>query len=257
MNAPASPPSPTPGAEAGAALCIVAALSLELRPLLRRATHLSLVPSPQGAWVWQGLLGGRPVLIVRSGMGARGVARVLPVLDALDLSAVVSVGACAALKDGLGQGDVVAAERVVSEEGASFVCAAPMLKAVGEAGVKAHRGALACSGHVLSEPALKRELHRRCGALAADMESAHLAAYAKRRGLPFAALKVVSDEAGCWMPPLDARGWLAHPLWRALRLPRYLGGLLRVAKGWPKVREGLEAAALALERLSASGSLRP
>lgn len=54
----------------------------------------------------------------------------------------------------------------------------------------------------VSDSAEKRELLAKYGAQVVDMEAAAVAQVAKERGLEFAAVKSVSDEAGFQMPPL-------------------------------------------------------
>ncbi len=50
---------------------------------------------------------------------------------------------------------------------------------------------------------MKQELLARYGADVVDMEAAAVAQVAEARGLKFAALKAISDEAAFVMPPLD------------------------------------------------------
>ena len=54
----------------------------------------------------------------------------------------------------------------------------------------------------LQSPAEKHALYAATGAVAADMESHIAAAYAAEAGLPFAALRVISDPAGRALPAL-------------------------------------------------------
>jgi hypothetical protein len=54
---------------------------------------------------------------------------------------------------------------------------------------------------ILPDGAAKHRLHRATGAAAADMESHVVARVARDRGLPFAAVRVVSDSAERALPP--------------------------------------------------------
>jgi adenosylhomocysteine nucleosidase len=79
----------------------------------------------------------------------------------------------------------------------------------------------------VSDAAEKQELLTRFGADVVDMEAAAVAQVAKERGLPFAAVKSISDDAAFVMPPMnrfiDANGRFAtrrflmyvalHPKW--------------------------------------------
>ena len=55
----------------------------------------------------------------------------------------------------------------------------------------------------VSEAAEKQSLLTKYGADVVDMEGAAEAQVAKERGLEFAAVKAISDDAACVMPPLN------------------------------------------------------
>jgi nucleoside phosphorylase len=226
---------------------VAAALKLELKPLLRLAEQVEAVPCPKGASAWAGRLAERPIIIIKTGMGREAAGRSLEALEGRPLAGLISMGTCGALEAGLGRGDVVVAERVVCEGlGVEFDCQGELVDAAAAAlgqGGRVVRGALLCRDAVASEPELKRLLAARYGVVAVDMESGAVAAWAAGRGVPFLALKVVSDRASDWMLPLDGRGWLAEPVRRTLRLPRYLAGVARAAAGFRETLRGLEAAA--------------
>ncbi len=62
-------------------------------------------------------------------------------------------------------------------------------------------GAIAGSNRIVVTPAAKSVLHRETGALLADMESHIASRFAAERKLPFAALRVISDDATHSLPP--------------------------------------------------------
>jgi adenosylhomocysteine nucleosidase len=64
------------------------------------------------------------------------------------------------------------------------------------------RGGLAGVEQVVAARAVKAALRSETGAAAVDMESHIAAAYAAEMGLPFAALRVISDPAGRALPAL-------------------------------------------------------
>jgi hypothetical protein len=45
------------------------------------------------------------------------------------------------------------------------------------------------------------------------------------------------------MLPVDLKGWVRRPLYRLLRLPGYMGGLIAAARNFPRMKTGLESAA--------------
>jgi len=88
----------------------------------------------------------------------------------------------------------------------------------------------------LSEPAVKRDLHRATGAAAVDMESHTVARLAAAHGLPFAAVRVVIDPAERTVPPAalagmnpDGRTNTAAVLREIVARPAQLLPLMRVA----------------------------
>jgi len=85
-------------------------------------------------------------------------------------------------------------------------------------------GALLSVEAPVAECAAKQRLHEAHAALAVDMESAAVARVAARRGLPFAALRVVLDPARVSLP--DAALGALDPAGR-LRPARLAGSLLR------------------------------
>src|SRR5207237_8819056 len=64
------------------------------------------------------------------------------------------------------------------------------------------RGSLAGAEEVVTGRSCKAALHSETGAAAVDMESHIAAAYAAEAGLPFAALRVISDPASRSLPAL-------------------------------------------------------
>ena len=64
------------------------------------------------------------------------------------------------------------------------------------------RGGLAGVEQVIAATACKAALHSETGAAAVDMESHIAAAYAAEAGLPFAAVRVISDPASRALPAL-------------------------------------------------------
>jgi len=66
---------------------------------------------------------------------------------------------------------------------------------------KAHIGLVAASDHPAAGAGEKARLYRETDALAVDMESHVASRIAARHGLPFAALRIISDAADMTLPP--------------------------------------------------------
>ena len=124
--------------------------------------------------------------------------------------AIVSAGICGGLKPGLAVGAaVIATEIVFGQE--RYATDADWRAALSLALPHAGQGALAGSDRVVATAADKADLFGETGAVALDMESHVAARIAAVHGLPFAALRVVSDSAQDVLPDavrgaIDSRG---------------------------------------------------
>lgn len=107
-------------------------------------------------------------------------------------------------------------------------------------------GAILGLDHVLSSPQDKADAFARCGALAIDMESHHVARAAGERNLPFIAVRAISDQAGEALPAImatfvDAEGQtktsavLAALIFRRVKL----GALLRAGGASRRAHQAL------------------
>lgn len=159
-------------------------------------------------------------------------------LDALwpeHAEAVLSFGIAGGLTPGVATGEVLVASAVW--EGGETRAVDAAWASVLRARCGARPGVIAASKGLLTSPAGKAALHRASGALAVDMESGAAWAFAQARGLPFAALRAVADEAGDVLPQAAAVGLNpdgSPAPWRVLgallRRPGDLSSLLRLAR---------------------------
>jgi hypothetical protein len=99
---------------------------------------------------------------------------------------------------------------------------------------EARRGVIVGSNHMIIDAAAKAALHRQTGALCVDMESHIAAEVAAARGLPFAALRFISDGADRALPRAAQAGMkpdggmdLAAVLKSLAADPRQLPALIR------------------------------
>jgi nucleoside phosphorylase len=165
-------------------LLILTAIDLEARTLAR---HLGLPAVPGSAWPHfrHGAIEVACVGVRASALAARA--------DALRRAAlVISAGACGALAPTLEEGALVVPERVVGEDGRDVPTAAlPGLEA---------RGALLSVAGVIASAADKARLWLATGALACDMESAAIVAWARAQGAAAAVVRGVSDTADHGVP---------------------------------------------------------
>ena len=110
---------------------------------------------------------------------------------------VVSAGACGALAPELAVGGLVVPETVLAAGGGRHATAAL-------AGLVRH-GTLVSTDRVIEDAAAKSRLWLETGALAVDMESAAIMAWAAAHGAPAIVVRGVSDAAGRGVPADLAR----------------------------------------------------
>jgi adenosylhomocysteine nucleosidase len=188
-------------------------------------------------------LAGPDLALHVSGMGAAAAQRTGAVVTAQPLRALVSAGFCGALSPELRVGDLVAPDEVRDEaSGESFAPDPEMLAAAPGA-----RGTLVSAVRLARTPADRARLD----GLAVDMESAALARASRAAGIPFLALRAVTDETRHRLPDfdglMDAAGRLTPGagLLYFLRHPRDVPALVRLG---PAVREAGRALRAGLEQ---------
>lgn len=216
-------------------LLALTALEVEARILARQ---LRLAPVAEKGWSrWEG----RGIDVVPVGLGAARLRERASRRAGVGL--VVSAGACGALAPDLSVGDLVAPEAVLGPSGLRYLTdAVPGL---------ARRGTLVTAPGVVDTPAAKARLWSETGALAVDMESAAVVAWARAEGLPVAVVRGVSDSASQAVSPdlvalaePDGRVRAGRALRLALGRPRALAGAVALRRG---TTAALRTVAAALE----------
>jgi len=210
---------------------MVAALEREVWPLIRR-------------WrVADREYGGKNIrffeaegsVVVCGGIGGEAARRATEAVIALyHPSMILSVGFAGALNGSLRVGDVLEARYVVDARDGS----------------RTDTGSGA--GVLVSSPSVagaeqKAKLGKSYGAQAVDMESAAVARGAEARGVRFGAIKVISDESGFPMPPMD-RFVSADGSFRSGSFVLYAAGRPWV---WPTIFRLTRNTARAAEKLCA------
>ena len=217
---------------------VLTAVEVEARALARR---LGLGRVATSRWLHY-RSGALEVVCVGLGAGrlAEHTAGLAPV------SLVISAGACGALAPDLGRGDLVIPETILTPDGARLATdARPGLS---------RAGALLTVRSVVGTPADKARLWLETGALAVDMESATILAWARARGVPVVVVRAVADTARETVPA--DLGGLVDPGGRvqagravraALARPRALADAIALGRG---ADAALQAVAAELARIA-------
>jgi len=252
-------------------IVLLAALQDEISGLRRRMELAPEVVPGLRRGVYAGLYRGRPVLLARTGMGRQlAETGIAAVLARYPVAAVVSIGFSGALEEGLEVGDLVLASQL-SATGA-VPCATEMVasriggdeilpplyrpdpgllqaaaEALGAAGLHAVQGSTVTMPDIATTPAGRQRLAAQTGAVAVDMESYWVARAAAERGLPFLALRAISDTQEDRLLPFDqmANAYgepsLARLAAHLLRHPGSLGVVVSLARNSGRARRALTA----------------
>ena len=193
MSVPPPQPAPPPVvADVG----VVAALEIEVAPLLARLTNVRKY-HPARFKIVEGEHAGRLIAVVLTGMGRKRAQRGAEILlDGHRPRWLVSAGFAGALDPARRRNDLVLASEVVNDEGRRYAIDLGIPPGSG-----LHTGRLLTVDAVARTAAEKAELRRLHGADLVDMETSALAALCGERGVRFLSVRVISDEAGVDLPP--------------------------------------------------------
>ncbi|MEQ8747498.1 hypothetical protein [Pyruvatibacter sp.] len=160
-------------------------------------------------------------------------------------TALLSFGVSGALSDALVPGDIAVARAVVMRDGKRIEASpqfAPLLaQCAARAGLTLKHVDMADAADVVADVAAKRALGRRTGTHAVDMESGAVAHVARELGVPFTALRAVSDAVHHTLPhaALGAIGpggdiRVMTTVLRLMLRPQDLPAMMRLAAGSSK-----------------------
>jgi adenosylhomocysteine nucleosidase len=172
-----------------------------------------------------GIVGKRPVALAEVPMGPVNAALGAQALVIRhSVTALLSFGSAGALAGGLSTGDLVIAQQAIAHDAGTFLgrrfeptgivdrgekgqigwrrsfdadpgLVALALDAVQRLGVHAHTGTVVTGNQAIFSTARRRWLCRTFGALAVEMETAAVAQVAVAHGLPWVAVRAISDAA--------------------------------------------------------------
>ncbi|HZC46571.1 MAG TPA: hypothetical protein VE243_08845 [Candidatus Acidoferrum sp.] len=210
-------------------------------------------------------IGGKQFAVVGHGIGHKRATetarRAFDLMPGAEL--VIGTGVVGALSSGLKPGDLVLADRVLTNHADNENKVTEQVTAIGDAQLQAIGRSLASAGIAYSTGAIltsnrvftvaeKRRAKESTGAIAVDMETAAIAAEAAARGLPFIAIRAVLDQVddevvGAGLAdedgnvrPLAATTFLLRNPAAMLQLPRMMRNLSRATAA---IADGLIAIA--------------
>lgn len=210
--------------------------------------------------------GGRLAL---SGLGPERAAATARTLVAEGVDGLVSWGSATALVPSLAAGDLLLPRELVTVAGARVAVDADWherLTAAIADRARIRNGPLAAAADVLVNAAGKHTLYDLSGAVAADMESAAIAAVAAEFELPFIAVRAIADDSAMTVSPVARAAVDDDGALRPLRLLRGLArppagvhaelrALKQLAVAFRAAQRTLEAAAPGLLEASAEASV--
>lgn len=201
-------------------------------------------------------------LVALSGFGAARAHAAAELLLSKGATGLLSWGFAAGLDQGINAGNVLLPKRVIGAAGESYPVSMEWHR-------RLHQALLAEfavvtepileSAMIVNRPEVKCELARRTHAIGTDMESAAQARLAAARGVPFVAVRVISDTANTRIPQsvtdaLDPSGMVSirRCVTRAVSRPSDGIAMVRLGIQFHAARSSLtRASVLALEASSA------
>jgi adenosylhomocysteine nucleosidase len=194
---------------------------------------------------------GNGVEIVVGGMGRERAETAARRLVERGVGGLVSWGVAGGLDPALEAGTVVLADAVVVEDGSMASTDAGWrrrLEAELDGRLPSITGTLYHSDEILSSVEEKRTVRDRWPAVAVDMETAAVAGVAHAAGLPWIAVRVVTDTASMSLPPAVTAGGGADGRLR----PAAIAGLILSPWVWPdlaRLARASRAAARSMRRV--------
>jgi adenosylhomocysteine nucleosidase len=232
-------------------LCLVFPMGMELHPFLHRV-------EVTGRWTVgratyrAASFEGCQLVTVRCGVGpVRAAAAVRQLAEKPE--AILSVGTAGALVEDLRVGDLVVASKTFLHDAPheSIMCAPDLVETLAEAcrqeGRRFTVGGLVTVRDAVFAREHRNRLFRATGALAVDMESHAIGRQAKELGIPFACLRVISDDvhaSGLPPKPRFERAWTGPWL-----LPSMISTTLKRRRFLKKFRKAIEELPPILVRL--------
>lgn len=193
-----------------------------------------------------------PLRVISGGGRADVTRRKIDTLITQGVTGLISFGIGGGLDPALRTGDLVISATVIDAEGRHYAGSPAWLQQALELLPASAAGHVYASDRIVETTAEKRRLFTTHNALAADMESHHVARAAERHRLPFLVIRAVSDTAGETLPAGLAAGVDEDGGTRVLPI---LAGLVTGRLGLAAVMQAGRSAGKALQALKSAQPL--
>ncbi len=184
-------------------VAVAAAMERELASL-----RTTLVPSDAGKpKIAFGTVAGKDVCLLRTGIGPAKTRKRLSELEQVCRPrCIVSIGCAGALDSSLTIGEAIVADKLFDDLDGRVWPAAPDLvekayECCRSEGIKCRTGSTVSTGAAAENQQQKEKLAQKYGALAVDMESAHIASWAANLNIPMVCVRTISDRLTDVLPP--------------------------------------------------------
>ena len=227
-------------------ILFVASEAAELKPLATHLENLRKLPWPLD-YAYEGIANGHRFILAAHGAGPKLAERATEVAiravsgakqSSSQLAAIVSTGYCGGLDPTLQIGDIVVATQVLDSATQELIACSELDHPI--------HGLVLSQDRIATNIEEKAQLFRQTGARAVEMESAGVAFRAKRAGLPFYCIKVVTDTATesfafdfNRMRTIEGRLARGKIMIHALAHPNLVPGLLRLKRRSEEVAQAL------------------
>lgn len=142
---------------------------------------------------------GKNITLIRSGMGvSRAAAATKVLVETAQPSLIVNFGFAGAVTAGPKVGDIMLAEQILRYDGQSFSTTASTVALeayLKDSGLRFHNSTFVTTLQITEKSTLAMMLPEGCLYPSVEMESAAVAEVAAEAGIPFAAIRAISDAA--------------------------------------------------------------